>query len=1456
MPIQVTWTVIPNGIANGKLRLALMASIKLSSASTNETTLGASFPAMLNWHKNKFSFVITFAGAMGVKTFNLGPISVPSQTAWPSTFKTDTPVKPYKYESKLFRSWESYSVTQLLAKTRAAYANVTTGAVSPKYPDIGGLIQNQFKAPDIYRSPFFQPREIGTLPNIGGIRLPSIRPPEDPEEGFDPGLWACSDFGTAMVGNAKEMMAMAYAAACDDWRNNGGEMPEEEALWWEARNFHEAYDDASVDMQTRPQVRPTTTLRPGVVPQIREGLIQRPSFQDRYGGKPMVVTPPKLDFHEALSMLGEHPTLMRQFGIIIDLEVPQATANLAPTGSVTASVTWTTDGGGGGSSTENPLTVFQYNAASGIFLPGHKAGLEYKQGFHNLSEDYVQITGVDVDSLAIRVLDFAGTIRSKYAFNARKEVDIVPNPPSSTPTPGAARPGVLTTRPPVRVTGAISSAVQRNPATAIQVRQTAAHQMIISEALFQQMGDRYDTAAPPGLRTAGVSIARKDRSMKLAAVMAVADANMAKMAAPKTVSLYFEDMIRGYRMDVFANGKWHSLTTRKGSYTLPGNISVPNVDEEAWVSTAVSSDPTDKTPANAGKGKVHEVLVRWQGFSQVCQRPGSTADQQGNLIEGNTVLDPRFPIRMQFTPRDGSLPILRFGQQYRFRLRLATVAGTGPELSGPSAGAPYETALMKYRRWESLPSPTLYEQAQTKEGESPNHIVIRKYVANPSQIDPALRQLVPPSGEVSLCETHGMFDKDGKPDPAMYAKIKERDNMAPLPKYVGGKVNRLPYFADPMAQGITVQGAPHVTTNLMLNYPGTWPEQQSLSLEVRAGTGASTASGDKFTFFLTPGEIRFPKFSSSMKPEHADLFALTEWLPAASRASVLANIHLGRVWTITPFRESTVIFATQIPEQMPLPDRPYSTRVPGSTRATIGGRIQTHSWTTASVDFNAHWTDDVDLLDEPQRTTEKQDKSANAFKLKIVRGPSAPVVFQPFTENHEFGDTKHHEVSFDLVAHSPYKQYFPASWPLDSNPEGTRFTESKENAFTIHVPASTRPDTPHVEYIVPTFGWSMTRSADGKTITSSRDGNGLRVYLRRPWYSSGNDEKLGVVFLSGNAAAQKKIDAMSTIAGADPVFKSGDIPANFGPASFLGGGPARGNLGAPDVAGATATVVPYDVHFDADRQMWYADITVNTGGAYTPFVRLALARYQQYALPGLNLSGITVADIMQIQMDRTASVVFNDAAKKINVSVIGVASESSYGPNRLFGTIEEKVGADDETGWRTVLVGGKELSRSIPIKPPLLIGTIGGVTTRPPGTVIRPPLQRIPPPEGEENPEAPDPHDEGSMESDAQRQTRPPVQTPPIRPGVLNPQIRPNIGNLITPPSVEGEFTLPKARTEGTYRLVIREYEVFDSDSFESEMPEVPAPAAPTNRSPDPDAAMVRIKPGARLVYMDVIPLS
>ena len=84
----------------------------------------------------------------------------------------------------------------------------------------------------------------------------------------------------------------------------------------------------------------------------------------------------------------------------------------------------------------------------------------------------------------------------------------------------------------------------------------------------------------------------------------------------------------------------------------------------------------------------------------------------------------------------------------------------------------------------------------------------------------------------------------------------------------------------------------------------------------------------------------------------------------------------------------------------------------------------------------------------------------------------------------------------------------------------------------------------------------------------------------------------------------------------------------------------------------TFTVVGHEVRPDPENLRWYCDVDILVpGDAYTPFVRLALARYQPDSLAGLELSPVVQLDYMQLYPDRYASVFrFSESIADVYVS--------------------------------------------------------------------------------------------------------------------------------------------------------------------------------------------------------------
>jgi len=344
-----------------------------------------------------------------------------------------------------------------------------------------------------------------------------------------------------------------------------------------------------------------------------------------------------------------------------------------------------------------------------------------------------------------------------------------------------------------------------------------------------------------------------------------------------------------------------------------------------------------------------------------------------------------------------------------------------------------------------------------------------------------------------------------------------------------------------------------------------------------------------------------------------------------------------------------------------------SWRVLGSTDAFLFGALNVHAASTAKIDISARWTDPVDdLMADPGEQTltaavdelpiaspregvlvrngrtvgwydPDHDLIAFAPKLTMLGNlPSGQGVYDDAAPRHQLGDTKHHVVTYKAVATSRYKEYFA---PTGDDGNERDFTRTSE-PVVVHVPASARPVAPKVRYVVPTFGWERVTS--GNQVRSVRTGGGLRVYLDRPWHSSGVGELLGVTLVArGGPLDREEWKGFITQWGADPIWAAPRALPQFpGTWNFPDAvateyqlpldahDPKTHSARQVDVAG-------HDVHYDKIRGLYYCDLTLDTETTtYMPFVRLALARYQPHALVEAKLSRVVLADFAQLTPER------------------------------------------------------------------------------------------------------------------------------------------------------------------------------------------------------------------------------
>lgn len=271
--------------------------------------------------------------------------------------------------------------------------------------------------------------------------------------------------------------------------------------------------------------------------------------------------------------------------------------------------------------------------------------------------------------------------------------------------------------------------------------------------------------------------------------------------------------------------------------------------------------------------------------------------------------------------------------------------------------------------------------------------------------------------------------------------------------------------------------------------------------------------------------------------------------------------------------------------------------------------------------------------------------------------------------------------------------------------------EADGEGVTIRVDSTARPAAPVVRYVVPTFGWDT--SSDGGTTTSTRHGRGLRVYLERPWWSSGEGELLGVLLWAAAEAADGNppvdpdlhqthpLYPYATQWGEDPLFDAGALPRRHPRLADLTNRVGTENPQGRYAVDGTTTLVDdemvvvagHEVAYDPDRQLWFSDIVLEAGTAYTPFIRLALARFQPHSLAGCHLSPVVLAEFAQLAPDRAASVVVSrEDPTQVQVSLTGPGPEeldTDIPRGRVLVTVEERrpnpgLYPDDELTWTPV----------------------------------------------------------------------------------------------------------------------------------------------------------------------------
>jgi hypothetical protein len=619
----------------------------------------------------------------------------------------------------------------------------------------------------------------------------------------------------------------------------------------------------------------------------------------------------------------------------------------------------------------------------------------------------------------------------------------------------------------------------------------------------------------------------------------------------------------------------------------------------------------------------------------------------------------------------------------------------------------------------------------------------------PGRVAPAFAEAHDDHVGRSVDPTRGAFDGAMLDDHGAFPTIDERERDGTVIKTAAylhyPTVSRQPdepYLPDPLAEGVLVtltdrrgfrlpdsSGAP-----VELSYYGStrrpWPAAQPVIVDLRRaslpliGSASAIASirrqrvrppfdaGAEIT--LLPGEIAKLRVASTIGSGATAapgtghhlmaLWDIARSLAASDPAAkALVSQQLDRqiaraqVSQLVPPTELTLVHAVRQPIAVALKSVTMAPRAMRDISVTLTFLFELHRSSTGRLNTTARWREFIDRPSEPK--PQILDKNSPFPEYRVPLDPlgteAVPVPNQVLeTETiasvvQSFGDTKHRQVTYSASGFTRFREYYA---PAQAGaPQADAPFTREAGAVALSVPSTARPDAPKLAYIIPAFEWSGAWDKSAGQKVSRRTGGFLRVYLDRPWYSSGEGEQLAVVLIdtpASDALLNGELAMRVTRWGSDPLWETGTLEDLPGQPSFKNGAKPDSQYTLPGLEGTThrVKVVAFDPEFDAVRRMWRADIGIEPSKSYTPFVRLALARYQRESIENCHLSPPVLAEFAQLTPDRSACLVYGPNSRSISLSVVGVSFRGSASrpsrPSQMRLSLEEQCSdVDTDLGW-------------------------------------------------------------------------------------------------------------------------------------------------------------------------------
>ena len=1254
------WTALPNGSqgslqAGTQLRISAYLSPRLWSDTPQVKEKLGDYPDFLDWPAalSQATFQIEFGSG---QTLPATPDTTPLRSdLWQALFNADTPVIPFQFEDFSGKDFQGDQLSIAHEALKGVYQDIAT---NPQYgqgtelPKAGDLAAHPIL--DVVGRPYEPEQPLPKPPPqeplvIEGHPPPEIQQPEKPGclGGCAGCLTGCLLLPVRIVVRILrllgQLLSLPFAAVSPAQAKSSMDA---------VMDFHKPYTDIPEPMPTGQEIEET------------------------------------YDFHKMVSALGDYPLLLRAMGLVVDLTVTLEEPLPAGVSTVKVNVNMQLQMA---ASTVVPMKV-HYNLGDNIFQSRPRpTDPEISNGLLRLNEpDRFKVIQVDATGGVIKLFNLASNLRL-LANPALRPV----NSPPETGLP-ALRNGGLSLVKPERANNlqlrtvlsyaynAFTANLDASPILPLAAQQAAPPP---TDELFAEdvtRGYRIDVLDDQGSqwRSLCQRVGQYDFGGGLVESGWQDEGFVVLGATSKLNPAPTETTMRVGETLISWDG-WSLVAPR------PGQIILDEYEDPEKIvnKTDYPSNPAVTLfPLSTSFKAVNGTLPRLR-FGHVYRLRARVVD-----LAGNSIFDPGdADFQADQAEKSGQQKYSRFDPVSPPPVVLR---------EQPKEGESLERIVVRSSIHQDAPTIAM--------GTSERHIVPPKASqlmaeqyglfdgAHQMLSDQAAYELA--SREAgTLMERLNLLTGDLEPAPGAQEVVQFRldpDTNLPLldengdPIILGrvwlqtGEQFVLNYLPDPLARGVLLLGLPGMASfeevvepdGAIVNkipFEGAWPDPAPLRLRLRGlkdgEPGPASPSWDAANRVLTvelhQGVTANVQISSYFFTEDLELMGVWGWAEETG-APDLTNLRAmavqGRNWLVQPFRTLALVHAVQQPLAIPDITQLDSNKELGQTYTTLTGTIAVDGKSTGKLDLLSEWADPLDDPRDPANdpANDLAHKQMYVKEILLEDGSSDLVVigspkFEPI--KHELSDTKRHIVTYQAPGTTRFREYMdPAvlATPAElmrPTPAEVGTQPALDAMFEVDVANSARPEAANPVHVLPVFPWSETSAGD--LVTHFREGGWVRVYLERPWFSSGVGELLGVLVRPEEVGPLTRLaEAMKPYTsqwGNDPVWDSARVEAlrldHFSNPDDTGHALPLAELKrANNTDGRAVHVAGFKPEYDSARGLWFCDISFDPGQAisYFPFVRLALARFQPHSvfsgdgLDSAHLSRVVLSDYVQLAPHR------------------------------------------------------------------------------------------------------------------------------------------------------------------------------------------------------------------------------